>query len=160
VWLVLALLAALSARRWQVFAWVALADGVAQLSAVLLQVVIGRDRPHAIPLIPEPHSHSFPSGHAASSFACAFVLSALAPRFRRPLYALAVLMALSRLYVGVHYPLDVVAGSVWGLLLGAATLELGAAMPASARPRPSRLLEDAEVRLDLVERGEGEHHRE
>ena len=47
-----------------------------------------------------------------------FVLTAFEPRLRVPLYALATLIALSRTYVGVHYPLDVLAGAAWGLLVG------------------------------------------
>jgi membrane-associated phospholipid phosphatase len=46
------------------------------------------------------------------------VLAAFEPRLRVPLYVLAALIAASRTYVGVHYPLDAVAGALWGLLVG------------------------------------------
>ena len=57
-------------------------------------------------LVSRPHTGSFPSGHAATSFASATVLAAFVPRLRVPLYVLAALIARSRAYVGVHYPLD------------------------------------------------------
>jgi undecaprenyl-diphosphatase len=124
VWLVIAAVVAAVSRRWQVLLWVAVADLAAQLSTDLLKALIHRDRPHVHTLVAEPHSHSFPSGHAASSFACAVVLASFAPRLRWPLYALAALIAFSRAYVGVHFPLDVIGGAALGSLLGWAVLEL------------------------------------
>ena len=58
---------------------------------------------------------SYPSAHAATSFAGARMLSAALPA--GPLYALAAKLALSRLYLGVHYPSDIVAGAVLGSAL-------------------------------------------
>jgi undecaprenyl-diphosphatase len=127
VWLVLAAVAALVLRQYRVLLWVVVADLAAQLSTDLIKAAVPRARPRVHTLVAEPHSHSFPSGHAASSFACALVLAAYVPRLRWPLYALAGLIAFSRAYVGVHYPLDVVAGAAWGLVIGKATLELRAA---------------------------------
>jgi undecaprenyl-diphosphatase len=124
VWLVIASVVALVVRRWQVLAWVAAADLVAQLTTDVLKLAIHRSRPHVPTLVAEPHSHSFPSGHAASSFACAVVLAAFVPRWGAAFYVLAALIAFSRAYVGVHYPLDVLAGAAWGLLIGLALLEL------------------------------------
>jgi undecaprenyl-diphosphatase len=65
-----------------------------------------------------PVTYSFPSGHAASAFAGAFVVSLLLPRARGWLWALAALIAISRVYIGVHYPLDIVAGALVGLGVG------------------------------------------
>jgi undecaprenyl-diphosphatase len=127
VWLAIAVVVAALSRRWQVVLWVAVADVSAQLSTSLIKAVVPRDRPNVHTLVPALHTHSFPSGHAASSFACAVVLAAFVPRFRVALYVLAALIAFSRCYVGVHYPLDVVAGALLGLLLGKATLELRSA---------------------------------
>jgi undecaprenyl-diphosphatase len=126
VWLVLAAAAALAARRWQVLVWVAAADLAAQLLTDLVKLVVPRTRPHVHTLVAEPHSHSFPSGHAASSFACAVVLAAFVPRFAVAFYVLAALIAFSRLYVGVHFPLDVLAGAVLGILTGKGLLALRA----------------------------------
>lgn len=124
VWLALAAAFALVWRRPGILVRVAVADGVAQGVTTLLKLAIPRHRPRVHTLVAEPHTHSFPSGHAASSFACAVVLGAAAPRWRVPLYALAALIAFSRVYVGVHFPLDVLAGAVLGSLLGLAVLAL------------------------------------
>ena len=60
----------------------------------------------------EPSDWSFPSGHATASFAAAWALFRLAPKkVGVPALLLAILIALSRLYVGVHYPTDVLAGA-------------------------------------------------
>lgn len=66
-----------------------------------------------------PQRHSFPSGHAASAFAGAWVLSKHYPRWRLPFYALACLVAFCRIYLGVHYPSDVVVGGFTGIGLAA-----------------------------------------
>jgi undecaprenyl-diphosphatase len=59
---------------------------------------------------------SYPSAHAATSFAAARMLSPVLPG--APLYALAVSLGLSRLYLGLHYPSDIVAGAVLGAAAG------------------------------------------
>ena len=59
---------------------------------------------------------SFPSGHTTNSFACAWVLFRRAPRrYGVPALVMAALIALSRLYVGVHYPTDVLGGLIIGI---------------------------------------------
>ncbi|HEV2592148.1 MAG TPA: phosphatase PAP2 family protein [Gaiellaceae bacterium] len=126
VWLAIALVLALLWRRPAVFVLVLAADAIAELLQTLLKAAIPRARPHVSHLIPVPSSHSFPSGHAATSFACATVLCALAPRFRAWFIALAAAIAYSRLYNGVHYPLDVVGGAVLGVLAGVTALRLPA----------------------------------
>ena len=69
-----------------------------------------------------PQSRSFPSGHAASAFAFAGGVATVLPQARIPLTGLAALVAYSRVHTGVHYPGDVVAGS----LLGGAVAQLTA----------------------------------
>ena len=118
IWLAIAAAAALLLRRPQIFLWTLVADGVAELVADALKGVIPRARPHLHPLVARPHTHSFPSGHATTSFACATVLALLLPRLRVPLFLLAAAIAWSRVYVGVHYPLDVVAGAALGVAIG------------------------------------------
>ena len=74
-------------------------------------------------LVSRPHDYSFPSGHAANSLTCAWTIFRLAPRkYGVPALVLAVLIALSRLYVGVHYPTDVLAGAAIGILLSEVAL--------------------------------------
>jgi undecaprenyl-diphosphatase len=133
VWLAIALMLAVLWRRPRVFVLVLAADAIADLVAALLKGAIPRARPHVSHLIALPTSHSFPSGHTATSFACATVLCALAPRFRVAFVALAAAIAYSRLYDGVHYPLDVLAGAVLGTLVGATALRLPAARRRGSR---------------------------
>ena len=63
-------------------------------------------------LIATPTQLSFPSAHASSSFAAATAFRGLVPG--APLLAAATAMGLSRVYLGVHYPTDIVAGAVLG----------------------------------------------
>jgi membrane-associated phospholipid phosphatase len=98
----------------------------ASLTAVLKELV-DRVRPAlADPaieaLVATPGSASFPSGHAATAFAAAVAVGAFHPRIRWPLLGLAVLVGLSRIYLGVHYVLDVLAGAALGITLGLAVV--------------------------------------
>jgi undecaprenyl-diphosphatase len=133
LWLVAALVLAVLLRRPPLFVLVAAADLVAGLLAEGLKDVVGRPRPHVSHLVAVPRTASFPSGHASTSFACAAVLAALVPPLRLPALVVAAAVAYSRLYVGVHYPLDVLAGALLGV--ATARLLLGAAR---RRSRPGR----------------------
>jgi undecaprenyl-diphosphatase len=116
VWVAIALVLAVLWRRPALFLTVVVADVAADLLAELGKAIVHRHRPFEHQLGPATSTWSFPSGHSATSFACATVLSAFAPRWRVPFFLLATLIALSRLYNGVHYPTDVVAGALLGVL--------------------------------------------
>ena len=64
----------------------------------------------------KPNSYSFPSGHTLSSFAAAEMLSLYFSQYRLVFMAIAFFIALSRLYLYVHYPTDVLAGFIIGML--------------------------------------------
>lgn len=93
------------------------------LNNLLLKELIDRSRPYDVfdnvqRLIEKQRDPSFPSGHSASSFAAAMCIYLNAPKkYGIPILLLALLMALSRLYVGVHYPGDVVTGAIVGSLM-------------------------------------------
>ena len=71
-----------------------------------------------------PKDSSFPSGHAASSFIGAFLLSMFYKKFKFGFYTLAVLISVSRVYLAAHFPSDVIAGIAEGLIIGFIALKL------------------------------------
>jgi undecaprenyl-diphosphatase len=101
-----------------VFAALTLAYAMTDL---VIKPVVARARPYEASVATRvidrrPLTYSFPSGHAASSFAAAMTLSELWPAGRIGVWVLAILVSVSRIYVGVHYPLDVIGGAILGIL--------------------------------------------
>ena len=134
VWLAIGVALTMLRRNVAPFLVVAATALLTNLVVSGLKQAVGRDRPPAVILDPEPlmevpTTSSFPSGHAATSFACALALARFAPMLTIPLFVLAGLIAFSRVYVGVHYPFDVLAGTVLGLALATALPRLLAALP-------------------------------
>lgn len=107
---------------WCGFAFLAIAGSGIAVNA--LKIVFGRGRPRtydlegafgAAPFTVSSDYASFPSGHATTAFAFAAVLALGLPRLRTGLFALAALVAMSRVVVGAHYPSDVLAGAALGV---------------------------------------------
>lgn len=119
--------------------------GIASLVATFLindmgiKAWVARLRPYLVVeglnrLVEAEKSFSFPSGHAATAFAVAYLMFRQLPlKFGLPILVLAILMAFSRLYVGVHYPTDVLVGSAIGIGLG----EICVGLEARIWPKPS-----------------------
>jgi undecaprenyl-diphosphatase len=138
IWLLVAALAVLVWRRPAIFMYVLAGDVLADALSYGLRYAIGRDRPplrfpEPHPLVRVPMNPSFPSGHAATSFACAALLAWLTPLPRVPLFGLAALIAFSRVYNGVHYPLDALGGAALGLVVATALRLLAEALRRSER---------------------------
>jgi len=146
-WWVKGLLFALAGLAWDLrrralprTALAALAAmSLASLLTSAVKDAVGRVRPpledatiQAIGALPT--TPSFPSGHASTAFAAAVALGLLAPRLRVPALALATLVAVSRVYLGVHFWLDVLAGAALGALVG--LLVAAAARRLASAPAP------------------------
>lgn len=134
-----------SAGSFWVILWIFLAffyivnfgrKNIAVLIALLVAVVLtaisvnlifknlfGRVRPfYTLPAVIEIGSHtssaSFPSSHATFSFAAAYILTSIHKKRGLYFYLTAFLISISRIYLGKHYPSDLIAGGLMGLLLG------------------------------------------
>lgn len=118
----------------------------ADLLSLVLKTTIDRRRPYetlaeADPLLRASVGNSLPSGHAATSFAGAIILGYLFRRALPGLLVLATLVAVSRIYVGVHYPSDVLAGAALG---AAVALAVVAALRLRPRTSEARRRSEAE----------------
>jgi len=99
------------------------AVAVAYVANQAIKLAVRRPRPQLAdlpPLIPTPTQLSFPSAHATSSVAAARAIAGAGLLPAAPLWLAAVGMAASRVYLGVHYPSDIVAGMALGAAIGTA----------------------------------------
>jgi undecaprenyl-diphosphatase len=124
LWIAGAVATALFDRRRRMAAWqIGLAVLLAWVASdQVLKPLVQRARPDARFEASQVEAHrpstwSFPSGHASSSAAGALMLASAWPSARVAFWLLAIGISASRLYLGVHYPTDVVAGFVIGLLV-------------------------------------------
>lgn len=113
-----------------VFSWI--------LSEIFLKWVFARPRPTidigAI-ILTTPGNYSFPSTHATIAWAMAFVLWREDEKLRPWLIILATLISLSRIYLGVHYPSDVLSGAILGLIIGWGVMRIESLLQPKARRR-------------------------
>jgi undecaprenyl-diphosphatase len=122
VWMAIGLGAA-AAERDRRGRWVraATAAPVAVGANFAVKLAVRRQRPklrRLPPLAGAPSRLSFPSAHATSSLAAATAMGRVSPGARVPLYVLAGAICLTRPYLGMHYPSDVLGGMVLGLAIG------------------------------------------
>ena len=118
---------------------VALAAFAADSASFAVKDLVQRARPfdahpqiHPLYVV---HSSSFPAGHAATAFAGATVLAYVVPRLAPLLFLIAAAIGFSRVYVGVHYPTDVLGGAAIGVAVGlVVVLALRAARNRGVRP--------------------------
>jgi len=92
-----------------------------------LKFLIDRQRPYeqiesTRLLTPFENDPSFPSGHTEMSFLAATIITRFHPGYGKYLYAFSFIVALSRIYVGVHFPIDVIGGAIIGIIIGRLTL--------------------------------------
>ena len=96
------------------------------LCNLILKNVVARIRPYEVKqtielLIAKPIDYSFPSGHSSASFAAATAIFMWRKKEGTAALILAALIAVSRLYLTVHYPSDVLVGTITGILYGIAS---------------------------------------
>jgi undecaprenyl-diphosphatase len=108
----------------QVLGLCLLSFAIADSSANILKHLFERPRPcHILEdvrlLVGCGRSFSFPSSHAVNAFAVAATFSHFYRKAALPMFFCAALIAFSRIYVGVHYPSDVIAGAIWGGIITA-----------------------------------------
>ena len=122
-WIFACIMLLLFPRTRKIGVAVALALAIEAVACAVLKVMIARPRPFMIDrdiklLIAAPADYSFPSGHTGASFAAAYAMRSGGWKLSVPAFLLASMIAFSRMYLMVHYPSDILAGIVIGMLSG------------------------------------------
>ncbi len=126
IWIIMSLIMICfkKTRKVGILALLAMAVG-ALFTNVMIKPFIARPRPDLVvdgllPLLTPPDPNSFPSGHTTAAFAMLYICDKAFPyKWVRPIiFVAALLMAYSRLYVGVHFTTDVLAGAIVGTFSG------------------------------------------
>lgn len=107
-----------------------IAVGIAWVIAKLIKTIVSRRRPFQVlegftRLTSAPNDDSFPSAHAATVFAFLTAMTPHGPAVVTPIAIWAVLVSFSRYYLGVHFPSDILAGALVGVISGAALVISG-----------------------------------
>lgn len=127
VWIALLLIIALMINRRPLFAFI-LSVVTTGILEWLIKTIIQRPRPfeamHINNMVTTSMS-SFPSGHTMIFFSIIPIISKNFPKTRIILWTLAILVGISRLYLGVHYLSDVVAGAIFGYFIGWTFMKIG-----------------------------------
>lgn len=100
------------------------------LASTFLKSFLMVPRPEGFRFVLEASGYSLPSTHSAMAFATAMFLNSKSGRYSSILWAGALLMAASRVFAGVHYPSDVIAGAVIGIVIGYVWIRIGSALNA------------------------------
>lgn len=123
IWIIFAILfySKKSTRKYGIIMLISIFIGFL-IGNLILKNMIGRNRPFIqldfIPLINPPFGFSFPSGHSLSSFIGATIIFMFNKKIGVFAYALAFLIAISRVLLAVHYPTDIIFGAIFGIFIG------------------------------------------
>jgi undecaprenyl-diphosphatase len=119
-------------RKWIVPLWISL--GLSAITSFILKITVQRDRPFQlglVTLIPKLQeasysvwNFSFPSSHSMIAFCAIPILSQKYPKLKKVWIGIAILIALSRIYFGLHFVSDVIIGGAIGYLIGVIVVKL------------------------------------
>jgi len=128
-WVILGIVCFFSGPAGKELAWIMVLGGILSVATTnILKFAVQRPRPFEAGLdrrlIDEPFGNSFPSGHSTQALTIVTAVGVLYPAVAAPLLGLGLAIALSRIYLGVHFPFDVLLGIALGCLLGPAAVAL------------------------------------